>query len=69
MEVPVADFGEWNISTEAETKRQIRSKSARISRRLMSLERSATASLDFLARNHSLTLLKQAFDDGMHQLK
>ena len=69
VEVPVVDFGKGNISTEAKTKRQRRSRSARISRRLVPLARSASPSTDFSGRDHSRTLLEQAFDDSMHQLK
>ena len=35
IEVPTVEFGEGDISTEAETRRQRRSRSARISRRLV----------------------------------
>ena len=63
IEVPAVDFGEGDISTEAETKRQRRSRKARISCRLVPLARSASASLDFSGRNHSRALLDQAFDD------
>ena len=42
------DFGEEDISTEAETKRQRRSRCARISGRLVPLARIASASIDFL---------------------
>ena len=47
IEVPAVEFGEGDISTEAETRRQRRSRSARISRRLVPLARSASASIDF----------------------
>ena len=66
IEVPAVDFGEGDISTDAETRRQRRSRSARISRRLVFLARSASASLDFSGRNHSRTLMTQAFDDGIY---
>ena len=69
LEVPAADFGERDFSTEAEMKRQRRLRSARISLRLMPLARSASASIDFLGRDHSRTLLEQAFDGSMYQLK
>ena len=69
LEVPAVAFGEGELSTEAETKRQRRSRSARISRRLMPLARSASASIDFSGRNHSRTLLEQAFDGSTYQLK
>ena len=46
-EVPMANFGEGDISTEAETRRQRRSRSAIFSRRLVPLARSASASIDF----------------------
>ena len=68
IEVPAVDFGEGDISTEAETRRQRRSRSARISRRLVPIARSASASIDFSGRDHSRTLLEQAFDDGMYRL-
>ena len=45
--VPVADFGEGDIWTKAETKRQRRARSAGISRRLVPLARSAAAPMDF----------------------
>ena len=66
IEVPTAEFGEENISTEAETRRQRRSRSARISRRLVPLARSASASIDFSGRDHSRALLEQALDDGWY---
>ena len=53
IEVPIVDFGEGDISTEAETRRQRRSRSARISRRLVPLARSASASIDFSGRDQS----------------
>ena len=62
--VPAIEFGEEDISTEAETRRQRRSRSARISRRLVPLVRSASASIDFSGRDHSRALLEQVFDDG-----
>ena len=65
IEVPAVEFGEGYNSTEAETKRQRRSKSARNSRCFVPLARSASASVDFLGRNHSRKFLEQAFDDGM----
>ena len=69
VEFPVADFREGNISTEAERKSQRRSRSAGISRRLVPLARNASASIDFSYRDHSRTLLEQAFDDGRYHLK
>ena len=63
-EVPTVEFGLGDISTEAETRRQRRSRSARISRRLVPLARSASASIDFSGQDHSRALLEQAFDDG-----
>ena len=66
MEVPTVEFGEGDISTEAETRRQRRSRSARISRRLVHLARSASASIDFSGRDHSWALLEQVFDDGWY---
>ena len=68
IEVPAVGLEEGDISTEAETRRQ-RSRSARISRRLVPLARSASASIDFSGRDHSRTLLDQAFDDGMYSSK
>ena len=68
IEVPAVEFGEGDISTEAETRRQRRSRSARISRRLVPLARSASASVDFSGRDHSRALLEQAFDDGWYHL-
>ena len=66
IEVPTVEFGEGDISTEAETRRQTRSRSASISRRLVPLARSASASIDFSSRDHSRALLEQAFDDGWY---
>ena len=59
-----AEFREGVNSTEADTKRQRRSRSAIISRRLVTLARSASASIDFSGQDHSRALLEQAFDDG-----
>ena len=53
VEVPIVDFGEGDISTEAETRRQRRSRSARIFRRLVPLARSTSASIDFSGRDRS----------------
>ena len=53
IEVPAVEFGEGDISAEAETQRQRRSRSAKIFRRLVPLARSATASVDFSVRDHS----------------
>ena len=69
IEVPAVDFGEGDFSIEAETRRQRRSRSARMSRRLVPLARSASALIDFSGRDHSRTLLEQAFDDGMYHLR
>ena len=69
IEVPAVDFGEWDFSTEAETRRQRRSRSARFSRRLVPLARRASASIDFSGSDHSRTLLEQAFGDGMYHLR
>ena len=69
IEVTAVDLGEGDISTEAEKRRQRRSRNARISRCLVPLARSASASVDFLGCDHSRTLLDQAFDDGMYGLK
>ena len=66
IEVPTVEFGEGDISTEAETRRQRRSRSARISWRLVPLARSASASIDFSGRDHSRAPLEQAFDDGRY---
>ena len=66
IEVPAVEFGEGDISTESETRRQRRSRSARISRRLVPLARRASASIDFSGRDHTRTLLEQALDDGMY---
>ena len=63
IEVPTVEFGEGGISTESQTRRQRRSRSARISRRLVPLARSASASINFSGRGHSRALLEQAFDD------
>ena len=62
-EIPAFECGEGDISTEAETRRQKRSRSAKISRRLVPLAQSASASIDFSGRDHSRALLEQAFDD------
>ena len=67
IEVPAVEFAEGDISTEAKTRRQRRSRSARISRRLVPLARSSSTSMDFSGRDHSRTLLEHAFDDGMYQ--
>ena len=64
IEVPAVEFGESDISTEAETRRQRRSRSVRISRRLVPLAQSASASIDFSGQDRSRALLEQAFDDG-----
>ena len=64
IEVPAIEFEDGDISTEAETRRQRRSRSARISGRLVPLAQSASASLDFSVRDHRRALLEQAFDDG-----
>ena len=69
LEVPAVGFGEGDISTETETRWQRRSTSARISRRLVPLARSASASVDFSGRDHSRALLEQAFDDDLYQFK
>ena len=66
MKVPTFQFGEGDISTEAETRRQRRSRSAKSSRRLVPLAQSASASIDFSGRDHSRVLLEQAFDDGRY---
>ena len=66
IEVPAFECGEGDISTEAETRRQRRSRSAKISRRLVPLAQSASASIDFSGRHHSRIFLEQAFDDGRY---
>ena len=66
IEVPTVEFGEEDISTEAEARRQSRSCSARISRRLVPLAQRASASINFSGRDHSRTLLEQAFDNGRY---
>ena len=65
LEVPALDCGDGNVSTEAETRRQMRWRSARISRRFVPLAQSASASVEISGRDNSRTLLKQAFEDGM----
>ena len=69
VEIPTVEFGEGDISTETETRRKRRSRSARISRRLLPLGRSPSASMDFSGRDHSRTLLEQAFDNRMYRLQ
>ena len=69
LEIPAVEFGQGDISTEAEARRQRRSNKAKISRRFVPVARSASASVEFLGRNHSRTLLEQAFDDCMCRLK
>ena len=69
IEVPAVEFGEGDISTEAEARRQRRSKSARISNRFVPLAQSASESVDFSGRDHSRTLLEQAFGNGMYRVK
>ena len=64
IEVSAVEFGEGDISTVAETRRQRRSRSASVSRRLVPLGRSASASIDFSGRDHSRALLEQDFNDG-----
>ena len=66
IEVPAIEFGEADISTEAETRRKRRSRNARISRQLVPLARNASASIDFSGQDHSRALLEQAFDDGRY---
>ena len=66
IEVPAVEFGEGEISTEAETRRQRRSRSARISCRFVPLAQSPSASVDFSGGDYNRTLLEQAFDDGMY---
>ena len=66
IEVRTIEFGEGDISTEAETRRQRRSRCAKVSRCLVPLARSASASIDFSGRYHSWALLEQAFDDGRY---
>ena len=66
IEVPAFECGAGDISTEAETRRQRRSRSDKISCRLVPSARSASASIDFSGRDHSRALLEQAFDDGWY---
>ena len=66
IEVAAVAFGVGDVSTEAETRRQRRSRIAKISRRLVPLARSASASIDFSGRDHSRVLLEQTFDDGRY---
>ena len=68
IEFPAVEFGEGDISTEVESRTQRRSRSDRISCRLVPLAQSASASIDFSGHDHSRTLLEQAFDDGMYRL-
>ena len=68
-EVPVADFGEEDISTEAEKKRHRRSRSASITRRLVPLARYPSAPIDFSSRERSRALLEQIFNNEIYQLK
>ena len=65
---PAVDSGEGDISTEAETRRQRRSRSARISCRLLPLARSTSTSVKLSGCDHSRTLLEQTFDDGKYHL-
>ena len=67
VKVPAVDFGEEDISTKVETKRQRKSRSARGREDHEVPELSL--SRGFSGRDHSQTLLKQAFDDVMCQLK
>ena len=69
LEVPGVEFGDRNISTEAETWGERRSRSARISCRLVLLARSASASIEISGPDHSRAFLEQASDDGMYRLK
>ena len=57
------------ISRETETKRQRKLSSVRICRPLVPLAQSESAPMDFSSRDHSQTLLHQAFDNGMYQLE
>ena len=68
-EVPVANFGEKDIFTEAETKRQKRSSSARKIRRLVPLARSASVPIHCSSRESSRIILEQVFDGGIYQLE
>ena len=69
IELPGVDFGEGDISTEAETRIQRRSKSASIFRRFVPLARSSSASVYFSGQDHSRALLEQVFYEGMYRLK
>ena len=68
-EIPVATFGEGDISTEAETERQRRSRSAGKTCRLVLLAGRASAPIDFSRRERTRTLSEQAIDDSYYQLK
>ena len=57
------------MSTEAETKRQRRSRNARTSRSLVPLARSASGAIDFSRRDQSRNLLEQASNDGIYHVK
>ena len=69
VEIPTVEFGEGDISTEAETRRQMRSRSAIISRRLVPLAQSASTLIILSGRDHSRALLEQAFEDGWYHSK
>ena len=68
-EVPVANFGEKDIITEAETKKQRRSSSARKIRRLVPLARSASIPVHCSNRESSRIILEQVFDGGIYQFE
>ena len=68
-EVPVASSGERDFSTEAESKKQKSSRSNKRNRCLLTLAQSASTPIEFSIRERTRTLLEQAFDYGMYQLK
>ena len=64
-EVPLAVLAEGDVSTEAEAKRQRRSRSARITRRSVPLARDASAELTFHQSKLQSKFTEQASDDGL----
>ena len=67
-EVPVVDFGGGHFRSGCNEEAE-KSRSARPSRRLVPLARSASAPMDFLNRDHSQILLEQAFNDGSFEMR
>ena len=67
-EVPVANFGEGGISTDAETKKQGGSRSARTTRSLVPLARSGSASNNFRVES-AVDPYCSNFDNSMYLLK